>query len=266
MHDTLSLPLPHLASATSGAYTAVQRDGAELPASRCPDLLSMAREPLEPRARRRRRLRFSATGSRSLCPEVQRSPPGNDAHFPPPPPPPPPAPSLGGRGLGSLAPGAAARLSPLLPPREEESLGPGGARPSVPAAMGGGGRAGQSGVPGVALVPGRPAPRLARVALSLRRPDKRPGSAGPRAADWAGGRAGGRDGGGGGRGGACGRRGRWPRRAPPAARLRGSSGPGRSAPPAAATENRAPRCGCKLPPRGSEPEPGPPAPRGRVGQ
>lgn len=49
----------------------------------------------------------------------------------------------------------------------------------------GGGRAGQSGVPGVPPVPGRRAPRLAWVALSLRRPDKQPGSAGPRAADWA---------------------------------------------------------------------------------
>lgn len=39
------LPLPRLASATSGAYTAVQRDGAELLASPGPDLLSMAREP-----------------------------------------------------------------------------------------------------------------------------------------------------------------------------------------------------------------------------
>lgn len=65
MHDKLSLPLPHLASVTPGAYTAVQRDGAELLASPGPDLLSIAREPREPRARRRRR-RFYATGSRSL--------------------------------------------------------------------------------------------------------------------------------------------------------------------------------------------------------
>ena len=48
---------------------------------------------------------------------------------------------------------------------------------------------GQSGVPGVGLVPGRRAPRLTQVALSLRRPDKQPGSAGPRATDWARGRA-----------------------------------------------------------------------------
>lgn len=49
MHDTLSLSLPRLASANSGAYTAVQREGAELLATSGPDLLSMAREPLEPR-------------------------------------------------------------------------------------------------------------------------------------------------------------------------------------------------------------------------
>lgn len=72
---------------------------------------------------------------------------------------------------------------------------------------------GQSGVPGVGLVPGRRAPRLAKVALSLRRPDKQPGSAGQRATDWASGRARRRRRG---RGGACGRRRWWPRRAPPA--------------------------------------------------
>lgn len=48
MHDTLSLSLPGLASANSGTYSAVQRDRAELLASPSPDLLSMAREPLEP--------------------------------------------------------------------------------------------------------------------------------------------------------------------------------------------------------------------------
>lgn len=46
----------------------------------------------------------------------------------------------------------------------------------------------RTGSPGVALVSGRRAPRLARVALSLRQPDKRPGSAGPKAGDWPGGR------------------------------------------------------------------------------
>lgn len=49
MHDTLSLPRPRLASANSGAYTAVQRNGAELLASPGPDLPSMAKESLEPR-------------------------------------------------------------------------------------------------------------------------------------------------------------------------------------------------------------------------
>lgn len=43
------LPLPRLASANSGAYTAVQSDGAELLASPSPDLLSMAREPFQHR-------------------------------------------------------------------------------------------------------------------------------------------------------------------------------------------------------------------------
>lgn len=199
------LPLPHLASATSGAYTAVQRDGAELLASLCPDLLSMAREPLEPRAccRRGRRC-FYATGSRSLCLEVKRSPPGNDAHFPPPPPPPPPAPSLGGRGLGSLAPGAAARLSPLFPLREQENLSPGGALPSVPATMAGGGSAGQSGgswESRLSLVGGRRASLRSRSASAGQ--TSRPALLGRGLPI---GRAGGRDGGGGGRGGACGRR------------------------------------------------------------
>lgn len=67
---------------------------------------------------------------------MKYSPPGSDAHFPPPLPPPPAA-SLRGRDLGSLSPGAAALLSPLLPPREEEeeNRGPGGAGPSVPATI-----------------------------------------------------------------------------------------------------------------------------------
>lgn len=43
------LPRPRLASANSGAYTAVQRNGAELLASPGPDLPSMAKESLEPR-------------------------------------------------------------------------------------------------------------------------------------------------------------------------------------------------------------------------
>lgn len=48
MHDTLSLSLPRSASANSGAYTAIQSDGAELLASPGPGLLSMASE--SPRA------------------------------------------------------------------------------------------------------------------------------------------------------------------------------------------------------------------------
>ena len=43
------LPLPRLASANSGAYTAVQRDRAELLASPGLDRPSMVREPLQPR-------------------------------------------------------------------------------------------------------------------------------------------------------------------------------------------------------------------------
>lgn len=89
----------------------------------------MARKPNEPR--RALPLLFSATGSRSLRLEVKLFS-RDDAHFPPPPPPPPPAPSLPSlpsRGLGSLSPGAAARLSPLPPLR-------GGADPSVLAKTG----------------------------------------------------------------------------------------------------------------------------------
>lgn len=40
------LPRPRLASANSGAYTAAQRNGAELLASPGPDLPSMAKESL----------------------------------------------------------------------------------------------------------------------------------------------------------------------------------------------------------------------------
>lgn len=195
------LPLPRFASATSGAYTAVQRDGAELLASPGPDPLSMARAPGEPRARARRRRRFYATGSRSRSLEVKHSPPGNDAHFPPPPPPPPPAPTLAGRGLGSLAPGAAARRSPLLPRGEEANPRPGRRGPERPrddgrrrqrgAARGPWSRAGPRSA-GAAARKGRAQPPPARPAARLCRAE-RGGLGGARRA---------------GRGGACGRRGR----------------------------------------------------------
>lgn len=142
---------------------------------------------------------------------MKLSPPRSDAHFPPPPPP-PPAPSLGDKGLGSLPPGATARLSPLLLlGEEEENCGPGSVSPRQ---WGGGGGATRGGVPGVPLVPSRRAPRLSlgsRSASADQTSDParlgrglRIGPAGgPRAA------------GGGGRGGVSGGRRRGRRGAPP---------------------------------------------------
>lgn len=97
----------------------------------------------------------------------------------------------GAGGLGSRSPGAASRLSCSFPSgRKRRRIAARAARAGAPQRQrrGGGGTA-RSGLPGGALVPSRRAPRLARVALSLRRPDKLPGSPGPRAADWAGARA-----------------------------------------------------------------------------
>lgn len=45
IHDTLSLPLPLLASVYSGVYAVARGAGEELPVSPRADLLSMARNP-----------------------------------------------------------------------------------------------------------------------------------------------------------------------------------------------------------------------------